>query len=342
MANPFDTIDSDELERLSPRPMSKRPAPVPARSPGSLPQNPIASALRTVGVGMTPPDPYGYLSAPVAEATSTVTPTAYDAGVAQPQAHPVQPGVSTAPVGRPGIQTTIYRHEPGTRHFIFDDNGLEIPGAGARLEGRLNYNQQLMDAIQQAGGTLENSPQFAGLAAQNASGWNALNTQTEAGAHQMAAQAELQKGSPENMAMAALMKSLDSDPTLLQEPTFRAKVGIPRTMDDMGLGNAPDLKRAIPAMKAVGIQGMTEGSPEHLSLMAKHSPEVQALLSGSRFHNFGWGDITPAEYRAFVHPSEPVANPGVAAPKVITPNVGVNRVVRRRDAMGRPIEEAAR
>ncbi len=105
-----------------------------------------------------------------------------------------KPGVPVPPRTRPGIQTTIYRHNmeggPAQRQFIFDQSGMEIPGAAARLEDRLAYNQQLMDAMRAGGGDLTNSQQFRDYAAENEVGQKALTGRMGAEAQMTQAQAD--------------------------------------------------------------------------------------------------------------------------------------------------------
>lgn len=198
------------------------------------------------------------------------------------------PGVPAAPRKRPGIQTTIYRAEPGTRDFVFGE-GLDAPGASAKLQDRLSYNQQLMDAMQASGGSQMNSPQFAALAAQNDSGWKALNDQMSAQAAQSSAgtQAQTQswQESPESFRRQVLAHQIQAG-TASQE-AIEGAGGSPNASvaaSEAGLDQATSLDDAAGRLGVQGKLPLGSGSPLRRALSVKYGPELAARQAGQPAH----------------------------------------------------------
>ncbi len=310
------------------------------------PANPLAGALMSPTPTLQLP-PLSQMNAPepalTGSGTSMATPVAPAAYAPAPTAA-AQPGVQVADKGRPGIRTTIYRHNmeggPAQREYIFDESGLEIPGARARLEDRLAYNQQLMDAMQQAGGSLQNSPQFAGLAAQNESGWKTLGDQmsaqaqmTDAGARQSLAEAEYQKSSPDFLNKSVLLEAAKNNPALFNEPGYQQGLGLPKTMADLGVDKAASLKEGVNALQAHGIPSVQVGDPYHAMLASKFGNELQGARPWWKSSSY----LDPAAMKRFVLPAAAAApEPAMAAP---IQRIGIPRTAHKRPAVFRGLTE---
>lgn len=198
------------------------------------------------------------------------------------------PGVPVLPRKRPGIQTTVYRTDPGTREFVFGE-GLDAPGAGMKLEDQLGHNQQMMEAIQAAGGNLQNSPQLMSLAAQNDSGWKALNDQMAAQAAQSqagtAAGALAWDKSPENFGRQILAHQIQGG-TASQQAIEQAggSVNVPAAAAESGLDKATGLSDAIAKLSVQGKLPLATGSPLHQALATQYGPELAARQAGQPAH----------------------------------------------------------
>jgi hypothetical protein len=230
---------------------------------------------------------------------------------------------------------------PAQREYIFDDNGLEIPGARSRLEDRLSYNQQLMDAMQAAGGSLQNSPQFSGLAAQNESGWKTLGDQmsaqaqmTDAGARQSLADAEYQKSSPEFLNKSVLLEAAKNNPALFNEPGYQQGLGLPKTMADLGVDKAASLKEGVNALMAHGIPSVEVGDPYHAMLASKFGNELQGARPWWKSSSY----LDPEALKRFILPAAATAapEPAIAAP---IQRIGIPRTARKRPAVFKGIPE---
>lgn len=205
------------------------------------------------------------------------------------------PGVPVLPRKRPGIQTTVYRTDPGTREFVFGE-GLDAPGAGMKLQDRLDYNQQMMDAIQGAGGNFQNSPQLASMASQNESGWKALNEQMGAqaqmaGAHAQesmagAHQAEVDALTNPQVVKNKLLVELAGKGMATQSDLANVGVGVnPQALGaEMGLDKATGLSDAIAKLSVQGKLPLATGSPLHQALATQYGPELAARQAGQPAH----------------------------------------------------------
>ncbi len=310
------------------------------KTSGLLPAatNPLVNALKVpdpaIGV---PPNPTQLPLEPsmTGAGTNAVAPISPVSTTAPAAA--VQPGVQGAYGGRPGIQTVIYRHQmeggPAQREYIFNQDGLEIPGAGARMEDRLSYNQQLMDAMQ--GANSQNSPQFADLASQNNMFQKALSERmgseaqmAEAGAKQSLADAETQKFSPEVLNKSAMLEAAKLNPALFNEPGYQKGLGLPTTMTGLGVDKATSLKEAYDALAARGIFNITEGTPEHAIVAGKFGNE----LRGGRPWKLSSSHLDPEILKRFVLPAAPAPAPKSLMAEPIQ-RIGVPRTARKRPAV---------
>ncbi len=251
----------------------------------------------------------------------------------------VQPGVQAPTYGRPGIQTTIYRHQmeggPAQREYIFDDNGLEIPGAAARLEDRMAYNQQLMDAMRQAGGDVLNSPQLAALMGENTLGQKTLSERIASEAEKTKGEAALTHAnweqSPQYFRQQALGSRIASGqatpPELIESglgTTDEALAGHYKT------GATSNILDAMASLKAQGITGVKPGDPGYRALSFSHPAALQNLMASKNPYAWRGNPANLADTLKFF--SQPGATPEqVLSPAVATgtsaaaPNPGVLR-----------------